>query len=47
MDNVPPPSDNGQDAATSWPRTFRYCVIVLAERLPALAALVAWLAGRR
>jgi hypothetical protein len=47
MHNVPRPSDDGQDASASWPRTFRYCVIVLAERLPALAAVAAWLAGRR
>jgi hypothetical protein len=47
MDNVPPPPDNDQDAAASWPRTFRYCVIILAGRLPALVAVVAWLAGRR
>jgi hypothetical protein len=47
MDNVPAPADNDQDAAASWPRTIRYCVIILAERLPALAALAAWLAGRR
>jgi hypothetical protein len=42
----PVPPDDDQ-AAASWPRTFRYCVIVLTERLPALAALAAWLAGRR
>jgi len=48
MDNVPPPADNDQGAAASWPRTFRYLLIVLAERLPAaLAALAALLAGRR
>jgi hypothetical protein len=47
MDNVPPPADNDQDAVASWPRTIRYCVIILAERLPALAAIAALLAGRR
>jgi hypothetical protein len=45
MHNVPPLADNDQDAAASWPRTIRYCLIVLAERLPALAALAAQLAG--
>jgi len=47
MDNVPPPAENDQDAAATWPRTFRYLLIVLAERLPALAAVAALLAGRR
>jgi hypothetical protein len=48
MDNVPRPTgEDDQPAAASWPRTFRYCLIVLTERLPALAVLAAWLAGRR
>jgi|HubBroStandDraft_2_1064218.scaffolds.fasta_scaffold382523_1 hypothetical protein len=45
MHNLARPSDD--DQAACWPRTFRHCVIVLAERLPALAVLAAWLAGRR
>jgi hypothetical protein len=47
MENVPRPADNDEAAAASWPRTIRYCVILLAERLPAVAALAAWRAGRR
>jgi hypothetical protein len=43
MDNVPPPTGNDQDAASSWSRTIRYCVIVLVERL-AIPAAVVWLA---
>ena len=41
MHKVPRPSDDDQAASASWPRTFRYCLIVLTERLPALAALAA------
>jgi hypothetical protein len=47
MDNVPPPADNDQDPAGSWPRTIRYCLIELTRRAPALAVVAAWLAGRR
>jgi hypothetical protein len=47
MDKVPPPAGNDQDPGGSWPSTLRYCVIIIAWRLPALAALAAWLAGRR
>jgi hypothetical protein len=47
MEKLPRPADDDQDATTSWPRTIRYCLIIIAQRLPALAALVAWLAGRR
>lgn len=46
MRNVPP-DDDDRAALASWARTTRYCVIVLARRAPALAAVVAWLAGRR
>jgi hypothetical protein len=46
MRNVPP-DDDERGALASWTRTARYCVIVLAKRAPALAAAVAWLAGRR
>jgi hypothetical protein len=42
-----PPDDDDRAALASWGRTARYCLIELTRRAPALAAVVAWLAGRR
>ena len=34
-------------ALDDWGRTARYCLIVLAERIPAAAVAAVWLAVRR
>lgn len=36
-----------KQAIDDWGRTVRLCVIVLAERIPAVLALALWLAARR
>jgi hypothetical protein len=37
-----------RDAVTGgWGRTVRLCMVLVAERMPALAALLLWLASRR
>jgi hypothetical protein len=43
----PPPDDPREKALDDWGRTVRLCLIVLAERCPAVLAVLMWLATRR